>query len=1330
MSSTQNSQNLLVNVLRPVYTYSSETGFTAGVVATNLKAVNTDAITAGVAQLGDTGGNIYLGSNAGSTTVGTNSNNVAFGVGAASGINGVQNSVFIGASAGQGISNASNDVVIGAGTSVVGSRNIVIGNNDLVTGSNNFVIASDTILTGSYKVNIGNLIQGDISAKTLSFTTGTDISGGGYFGGNVGIRYPNPTHSLDVSGSIYATSNIILSDGSQNRPSLTFASDASAGIFRDTSGNVGFARGGVYSMKLDPSGSILYTNLTVEGTLACATFDAGGIAATNLAVPGYIRNNDLTFNMDMSQGNLAFTGTGQSRVGNVFISNARLTASNGITGTNFDLSSGNLVLSNNVIAGGFFSNTATNTSNYLGGVYLVDNEVRPSRLLEKGTGAFDLCSNGLSLIGKITGGDDTQSNRIGGIILSNSNAIVPGFIRNALTPTTLNISGGNISNSANTTSSNFTTITASSNNIGGVVLNATNVSNVGTLGTTNALVSGYLRDALTPSGLDISGGNISNSSTTTSSNFTTPTASSNSIGGVVLNASNVSNISTLTSTNSIVSGYLRNALTPSTLDISGGNIAYSGAISNSVINQSNTIGGVTLSNGFMRSGAGTVNAPGVSFLTDTSMGLYRVGTQALGISVGGVNRMTICGDKIGIGTSAPSTMLDISASSGGIKVGSSGTGSLTIGTAGVASEYANLTMNGYFTLNKVATTNEPMVTFPSDPNVATGGFIFMSNKVGIGNATPAYVLDISAGNTANTMRVQATSYPSVLLSTPTSAGSGQLLFDGVGSKYIVRASSVPLVFENPGNTERMRIGTDGRVGIGNPNPQKLLDISSGTSGEGINITAPNASVVLRPQGSANTMELYSATGGQGLYTSSNFLQLSTNSLTGNNGLCINGNKVGIANANPQYLLDICSGSANGMLYLLTTVGGTGGANGAFVYSSNMTGGTINSYITGKNSSTNNNGGIRYTHVADASVSNYVAITGSGASGLNVRQDGWVGINTTTPTNALTVSGNIQLGTAPDNYRQFVVGGGNSYGFIYGAFAKYADGIHMGYNFYNNNTTNVIPNTGQGTSRLSFGAGFFAFYTGNVNTEPTTLGLYQNYLGRVGINTGDPQTMLDINMPTGGNGVRVYGGNYPDLILGNGGLKYCQMLYDIPGSKMIFRANDTSAFTFEYPANTELMRIASNGNVGIGTSAPAYKLDVNGTIRGSSNVVAVFTTSNAGGSYAGATDTDIMTFTYTPKQSGSPRIIIQVYFEAYYPGSGGSENASVKLTDNANTELALWYVTVDTNNSVGRSSRGGGTITYHTTVSGATTFKLRYNESGDDTLYVSRIYIVVKEISLV
>jgi hypothetical protein len=40
--------------------------------------------------------------------------------------------------------------------------------------------------------------------------------------------------------------------------------------------------------------------------------------------------------------------------------------------------------------------------------------------------------------------------------------------------------------------------------------------------------------------------------------------------------------------------------------------------------------------------------------------------------------------------------------------------------------------------------------------------------------------------------------------------------------------------------------------------------------------------------------------------------------------------------------------------------------------------------------------------------------------------------------------------------------------------------------------------------------------------------------------------------------------------------------------------DGSAFTFEYPIGTELMKIDNTGNVGIGTTAPSYKLDMTST----------------------------------------------------------------------------------------------------------------------------------------
>lgn len=72
-----------------------------------------------------------------------------------------------------------------------------------------------------------------------------------------------------------------------------------------------------------------------------------------------------------------------------------------------------------------------------------------------------------------------------------------------------------------------------------------------------------------------------------------------------------------------------------------------------------------------------------------------------------------------------------------------------------------------------------------------------------------------------------------------------------------------------------------------------------------------------------------------------------------------------------------------------------------------------------------------------------------------------------------------------NYIQLL--GGNSSGFIYGAYAALADGINIGYNFYynNNSTTPTIPNTAGSTCRLMLGYGTISFCTGAVNTAPTT-----------------------------------------------------------------------------------------------------------------------------------------------------------------------------------------------------------------------------------------------------
>lgn len=652
--------------------------------------------------------------------------------------------------------------------------------------------------------------------------------------------------------------------------------------------------------------------------------------------------------------------------------------------------------------------------------------------------------------------------------------------------------------------------------------------------------------------------------------------------------------------------------------------------------------------------------------------------------------------RVGIGTSAPSTMLDISASSGGIKVGSSGTGSLTIGTAGVASEYANLTMNGYFTLNKVATTNEPMVTFPSDPNVATGGFIFMSNKVGIGTTTPAYSLDISAGNTANTLRVQATSYPSVLLSTPTSAGSGQVLFDGVGSKYILRASAVPLVFENPGNIERMRIGTDGKVGIGNPNPQKLLDISSATTSEGINITAPNASIVLRPQGSANTMELYSATGGQGLYTSSNFLQLSTNSQTGNSGLIVNGNKVGIGTSTPASLLTV----AGDISY-------SGALINAPINNSNFIGGVVlsNGYMRA-GVGTFTAPGISF--ISDPSSGLY-----SASSNMGIATAGLDRIS-------ISSNGTINVGGRFYFYPDF-----NNL-----PAPSLCNGIYFVSGYNSPNSGRIIYGDGSGW-RMHFSIKSSATVIDRVTITDG---------GTIGIGTTSPGAFLDLsvgsslplnlNRTVGGqNSYTLWSNNgstrwgfgvlNADTGSGNGGCDLNILAYNDGGGLL---------------CNTMVIK-RSNGNIGMGgNTAPAFTLDVNGTIRGSSNVVAVSTiTSNVSTTLIGFTDVSL-TLPYTPKQStaANVKLLVQVAADIVMGSGSGPDAVQIALHNQNGTEVGVtqqhWLS--DYLGSRGSTYFGGGQFAVMTVSGGVTSriySRLRLS-SGDDTPSYRNWYLAISELS--
>ena len=418
-----------------------------------------------------------------------------------------------------------------------------------------------------------------------------------------------------------------------------------------------------------------------------------------------------------------------------------------------------------------------------------------------------------------------------------------------------------------------------------------------------------------------------------------------------------------------------------------------------------------------------------------------------------------------------------------------------------------------------------------------------SGNLGIGTSSPAYKLDIGGINPRIRIN-ETTGY--VLTSYSNTGGSFDVgrdnsagLVSGTAyAGFLNVGGAYPLIF-NTNSAERMRIDASGNVGIGATSVTAIygrtLQIGSGTSEATTSLVGSTGSVFLATVGATGQLI---ARGGMALVLGSNDLERMRITSTGN---------VGIGAIPTGYgKLEVYQSANNRILF-----------SGASAYGNNAIAGI------------NDVGAEVSMGIAGSPVAFYTNAT----ERMRITSTGNVGIGTSSPVNTTGYGGLTLNGTS---------------GAIVSMMENGTETFRLtnatGYSFVN--TTGSTP--------LLFGT---------AATERMRI----TSAGNVGIGTSSPGYNLDV-----AGSFRMYqsvaAGYVSPVFENSNATGYVQHLFNVgsngangqaaigyvPGNFFAIgpTSNDTSTpIVFRNNNATERMRITSAGDVGIGTSSPAQKLDV-------------------------------------------------------------------------------------------------------------------------------------------